>query len=81
MFGDASDASDPFLAANGKDSYLYWNVGLALAMDSRRSTSATGTPTSATRNPATGATDFCKGARFQCDERFVFSDQADVLID
>ena len=33
VFGDAGNVKDPFVSANGKDSYLYWNAGLTLGLD------------------------------------------------
>lgn len=33
VFGDASDVKDPFVFANGKDSYLYWNSGITFGLD------------------------------------------------
>lgn len=61
------DVGDGFVAANGKDEYLYWNVGLALAVDKL---------TLDFRYWDTDISDkngFCSGPLFQCDERFVFS--------
>lgn len=70
--GDAT-GSHPFVFANGKDSYLYWNVGLALAMDFATIDFRYWDTDIRDTNPTTGATNFCTGPRFQCDERFVFS--------
>jgi uncharacterized protein (TIGR02001 family) len=33
QFGDAGSVKNPYVFANGKDSYMYWNAGLALAID------------------------------------------------
>lgn len=33
VFGNAGSVKDPFVFANGKDSYLYWNAGLTLGLD------------------------------------------------
>jgi uncharacterized protein (TIGR02001 family) len=63
-FGDVGDG---FLAANGEDDYLYWNIGLTLVVDKL---------TLDFRYWDTDIDDtggFCTGATFQCDERFVFT--------
>jgi uncharacterized protein (TIGR02001 family) len=50
---------------DGDDSYVYWNIGLALAVDKF---------TFDFRYWDTDMSDgFCKGPAFQCSERFVFS--------
>jgi hypothetical protein len=64
VFGDVTDG---FVSANGDDQYMYWNVGLALAVDKL---------TLDFRywdTDISNAGNFCNGAVFQCDERFVFS--------
>lgn len=33
QFGDAGGVKNPYVFANGKDSYMYWNAGLTLAID------------------------------------------------
>ena len=63
-FGDVGDG---FITANGEDEYLYWNVGLSLAvekltLDFRYWDS-----------DISDAGGFCTGPVFQCDERFVFT--------
>jgi uncharacterized protein (TIGR02001 family) len=63
--GDSADYKS--LVANGDDSYLYWNAGLALAVDKL---------TLDFRYWDTNISDaggFCNGKVLQCDERFVFS--------
>lgn len=71
VIGDASDVKDPFVQANGKDSYLYWNVGLALAVD--KLTLDFRYWDTDIKNVGTVGTGFCTGRTFQCDERFVFT--------
>ncbi len=67
-FGDARDASSPFTAANGKDSYLYWNAGLTLGLD-KLSIDFRYWDTDI---PNTGTnTNWCTGKVFGCDEVFV----------
>ncbi len=61
------DVGDGFIAANGKDEYFYWNVGLTLAVEKfsfdfrYHDTDISNT------------NGFCTGSVFQCDERFVFT--------
>lgn len=69
-FGDANDVSSPFLQANGKDSYLYWNVGLALAVDKLTLDFRYWDTNIKNDGLFTG---FCSARVFGCDERFVFS--------
>ncbi len=64
VFGDGPPA---FFAANGDDEYSYWNAGLALAVEKF---------TFDFRywdTDISNAGDFCDGALFQCDDRFVFT--------
>lgn len=75
-FGDAKDAKDPFVTANGKDSYIYWNAGLTLGFDKL----ALDFRYWDTNIPNNGplANGFCNGNVgsghiFQCDGRFVAS--------
>ncbi|MGE0630203.1 MAG: TorF family putative porin [Hyphomicrobiaceae bacterium] len=68
VFGDASDASKPFIAANGKDSYMYWNAGLTLGID-KLAIDFRYWDT----DISNGSTGFCSADLFGCDERFVAS--------
>jgi uncharacterized protein (TIGR02001 family) len=70
-FGDASDAKDPFVQGNGEDSYLYWNAGIALAVD--KLTLDFRYWDTDIKNNGTVASGFCTGTVFQCDQRFVFT--------
>ena len=70
VFGDANDAKDPFLAANGKDSYMYWNVGLNLGID-KLSLDFRYWDTNISNTGTVAATSFCKNDLFGCDGRFV----------
>jgi uncharacterized protein (TIGR02001 family) len=70
VMGDANDVKDPFLAANGKDSYLYWNVGLALAID-KLTLDFRYWDTNISNTGTVAATNFCNQDLFGCDGRFV----------
>ena len=66
--GDNKDIQDPFLAANGKDSYLYWNAGVTLGLDKLSLDFRywdTNIPNTGTAN------NFCTANLFGCDSRFV----------
>jgi len=69
MMGDAGSTSDPFILANGKDSYQYWNAGLTLGMD-KLSIDFRYWDTNI-QDIAPGQTCFGTGALFACDSRFV----------
>ncbi len=62
-----------YFQANGKDSYYYWNVGLALAVDKLTLDFRYWDTNVSNSNVNAIPTNYCKGATFQCDERFVFS--------
>lgn len=67
LLGSSIGDKKDFLAANGDDSYLYWNAGISLAVDKL---------TLDFRYHDTDISDannFCTGTTFQCDERFVFT--------
>ena len=58
------------VAANGRDDYTYWNVGLTLGFGDNLSFDVRYWDTNIPSNSAT-ATNFCTGAALQCDERVV----------
>lgn len=71
-----------YFAANGESSYLYWNVGLALAVDKLtldfrywdtnvKDLGLVGLTPSA--NSPLGTDRYCHQSVFQCNEKFVFS--------
>lgn len=80
---DKWNAFEPtYFAANGKDSYMYWNIGLSLAVDKLtldfrywdtnvQALGPVGLTPSA--NTPLGTNTYCKQTVFQCDEKFVFS--------
>lgn len=71
QIGDARDAQNPFVFANGKDSYTYWNAGLTLGLD-KLSVDFRYWDTNIPNLPLTAAgTGFCSAALFGCDSRFV----------
>jgi uncharacterized protein (TIGR02001 family) len=59
-----------YVTANGKDDYLYWNVGLTLAIE-KLSLDFRYWGTDISNSGPVAATNFCTGATFQCDDRFV----------
>jgi uncharacterized protein (TIGR02001 family) len=61
------------LFANGDSSYLYWNVGLALAVDNITFDMRYWDTNVSNSNAALGTTNFCDGGVFQCDSAFVFT--------
>jgi uncharacterized protein (TIGR02001 family) len=67
VFGDATDG---FFSGNGDDEYMYWNVGVALAVD-KLTLDFRYWDTNIDNNGAVAG--YCTGAAFQCDERFVFT--------
>lgn len=70
--GDYKAATNTgFVAANGDDSYLYWNVGLSLGVDAL-TLDFRYWDTNIDNNGPVG-NGFCTGVTFQCDERFVAS--------
>lgn len=69
-FGDASDSKDPFVFANGKDSYLYWNAGLTLGID-KLSLDFRYWDTNIPNSGTIAANNFCTNNLFGCDSRFV----------
>jgi len=79
VFGDASDVKDPFVAANGRDSYLYWNAGITFGLDKLSldlrywdtdiRDVAPGRPAGFCHG--NGAANGTTGGVFQCDSRFV----------
>ena len=70
VFGDANDIKDPFLIANGKDSYMYWNAGLTLGID-KLSIDFRYWDTNIPNSGTVLATGFCTQALFGCDGRFI----------
>ena len=81
VFGDARDVKDPFVAGNGRDSYLYWNAGLTLGLD-KLSLDFRYWDTDIRDRAPGGPAGFChgngaangtSGGVFQCDSRFVFT--------
>ncbi len=69
VFGDASDIKDPFVFANGKDSYLYWNAGVTLGIE-KLSIDLRYWDTNIP-NSGTIGNNFCNQSLFGCDGRFV----------
>ena len=78
QWGDFSAAKfaagkSTYFAANGDSSYMYWNAGLALAVD-KLTLDFRYWDTNISNESATAfATGYCTGKTFQCDERFVFT--------
>jgi len=66
------DARYALIVANGDDNYLYWNVGLSLAVD-KLTLDFRYWDTN-----ISNAGNFCTGPIFQCDARFVFSAKVTV---
>ena len=64
------DAGKGFFTANGADSYLYWNAGVAFAFD-KLTIDLRYWDTNIENNKA--LTNFCTNKLFGCDERFVAS--------
>lgn len=62
-----------FVTANGADDYVYWNIGLSLAIDKLTLDFRYWDTDIANTSGVTGLSSFCTGATFQCDERFVFT--------
>ncbi len=65
-----------YFAANGKDSYMYWNAGIALAVDKLTLDFRywdTNVNELGPVGTSLGTNTYCKQAVFQCDEKFVFS--------
>ena len=60
------DARYRALVGNGSDDYMYWNVGMALGFHERFSIDFRYWDTN-----ISNTANFCSGATFQCDERFV----------
>lgn len=60
------DARFNALVGNGDDNYLYWNAGVSLGFGDRFSIDLRYWDTN-----ISNANNFCSGATFQCDERFV----------
>lgn len=78
QYGDFSAADfaagrATFFAANGKDSYYYWNVGLALAVDKLTLDFRYWDTNVSNGNANAVPAGYCTGKTFQCDERFVFT--------
>jgi uncharacterized protein (TIGR02001 family) len=71
----AAGLNPGFIAANGEDSYLYWNAGLSLAID-KLTLDFRYWDTDIKDAGRVLATGFCTGRTFQCDERFVFTAKA-----
>ncbi len=71
VMGDARDTKDPFTAANGKDSYMYYNGGVTLGMDKLSLDFRYWSTDIPNTNAALGTTGFCTARLFGCDERFV----------
>jgi uncharacterized protein (TIGR02001 family) len=70
VFGDSNDAKDPFVVANGKDSYIYWNAGLTLGID-KLSIDFRYWDTNIPNSGRVLANNFCSQSLFGCDGRFV----------
>jgi uncharacterized protein (TIGR02001 family) len=66
--GNEGDASYRFSFGNTKDHYWYWNAGLTLGFHDKFSIDFRYWDTTLESN---GPSAYCKGATFQCDERFV----------
>lgn len=64
------DAGKGFTQANGDDSYLYWNAGVAFAFD-KLTVDLRYWDTNIENNKS--STNFCTNKLFGCDERFVAS--------
>jgi uncharacterized protein (TIGR02001 family) len=62
-----------YFQANGDNSYMYWNAGIALAVDKLTLDMRYWDTNISNVSSATGATTYCNNKTFQCDERFVFS--------
>lgn len=73
QFGDAGSIDKPYVFANGKDSYTYWNAGLALAIDKLTLDFRYWDTSIPNSNLALGSTNFCNQDLFGCDGRFVAS--------
>lgn len=71
VMGDSGDIKDPFVAANGKDSYMYWNAGLTLGIDKLSLDFRYWDTNIPNTNTVTGVTNFCTNDLFGCDGRFV----------
>ena len=65
QFGDAGSVKNPYVFANGKDSYMYWNAGLTLGLD-KLSIDFRYWDTN-----ISNAGSFCSQDLFGCDGRFV----------
>ncbi|MGD9829362.1 MAG: TorF family putative porin [Hyphomicrobiaceae bacterium] len=66
------DARYQVLVGNGADDYLYWNAGIALAVDKLTLDFRYWDTNIKSNNAGAGfANRFCQGPAFQCDERFV----------
>ncbi|MGE0761179.1 MAG: TorF family putative porin, partial [Pirellulaceae bacterium] len=70
VFGDAGSINDPFITANGKDSYMYWNAGMTFGLD-KLSIDFRYWDTNIPDGGAIAATGFCSAKLLGCDERFV----------
>ena len=70
VFGDAGSTSNPFFTANGKDSYMYWNVGMTFGLD-KLSVDFRYWDTNIPDSGAIAASGWCSAKLFGCDERFV----------
>jgi uncharacterized protein (TIGR02001 family) len=68
---NAAGRNPGFVAANGEDSYLYWNVGLTLAIE-KLSFDFRYWDTDI-KNAGVSSQTLCTNPTFQCDERFVFT--------
>lgn len=62
-----------YFQANGKDGYMYWNVGISLAFDKLTLDFRYWDTDVKNLNPNTSTFNYCNGRAFQCDERFVGS--------
>lgn len=71
QFGDAGSVKNPYVFANGKDSYMYWNAGVTLAMDKLSLDFRYWDTNIPNTNAAAGTTNFCTADLFGCDGRFV----------
>ncbi len=74
LIGYQKGGSDRYrlLVGNGDNSYLYWNAGLTLGLEKfSLDLRYWGTNIDNSNTAAPFSTNFCKGATFQCDDRFV----------
>lgn len=71
VIGDNGSVKDPFVIANGKDSYMYYNGGITLGIDKLSLDFRYWSTDIPNSNALLGTTGFCTAKLFGCDERFV----------